>query len=452
MTSVTTTDRALSTARVQELMDFIFRNRLAQKPATVQETRYVLGEEGPLEVPPSRLKRKRVTDETDDDDRERAVTSKVARTDDPLARLWALIHEKKSWRSEEDPIEVDDDVRNRTKKRKRSEDEDEDILPAPPPKKRRPEAPLEIELPGDENSWNAGCHRVTLWFEGRSTTFWSHCSVRYTFPRSLDIVFHGGFDNPEVHEYVVDVIPGGYTSISGVIHDYFLDFEKVKMQRAWGCTRATKPSSPYFGMSVEEVLGFWDRSRDNGTCKHAAMDETLQGTNVRPVYKCGKSDAITGPPKGFFRFMVDHPYLIPYATEFSVFDRDLVICGQFDALFWDTIRLCFILVDWKNVMNFKDTASEYGIDPLTANMMDCHKVKYSMQLNFYAYLLERHSGIKVADMWIVNFPPLEDAEAVYRKIEVPRMDLTPFLQKCPVNEEGRERLRKYGGEREKKPL
>lgn len=282
---------------------------------------------------------------------------------------------------------------------------------------------------------------ITLTFEGKSTTFWSHSNERNAHPRMKDVFFVGGFDFPDDHYYIVDGIRGGYISVSTFLHRFFPDFNSNRDLFASYCLRATRPDSPYYGMKdVQEVFDLWDKIRDNGTCYHAAIDDTLQGRPLRPVYRVGKSDAIGGPPRGFLRFMTDHPELEVYFTEFTVFDRDLMLVGQFDALFWDRKRQCFVLVDWKNVRNFRVSATQKGTHPLTEKLDDCHLSHYTLQLNLYRVLLERRYGIVIEEMWIVNFPAFRQVtEAVYERYPVPRLNMNPFLALCPITEEGRAR-------------
>ncbi len=361
-----------------------------------------------------------------------------------------------------------------SRKRKRDESdldwsvtiEEDSSSDEPPAKLRRIQVWSEDKQAAPALPWHKGLDQLPDWvkhghlvretytgptFGNREIEFWSHSNGRNEHERCKDIEFFGGFDDPTVHYYVIDGLRGGYTSVTSFLHLFFADFELVKYERAQLCTRgARNPTGVYFGMeTVERVLGFWDTNRDNGTCKHAAIDDHLQGRPLRPVYQCGASDPIGGPPLGYYHFMADHPDLVPYFTEFSVFDRDLCICGQFDALFWDTRRLCFVLVDWKNVLNFKTSnPSEKGVHPLTANMDDCHKVQYTLQLNIYRSILEKHYGFKVREMWIVNFPPREQAEGAYMKIIAERIDMVPFFAQCPVTEEGKARLALWGGEQQ----
>lgn len=411
----------------------------------------------------------------------------------PDARIRELTSFVFSWRTMLKDVDGDDDVVVETptlkrmrdeeesnppppsKKRKRVEEEKEstrnqDVIieeaedEEPPLKKRRvdtPWLPREHKTPrlawySDRDAWpewSRRAHVVRLTYTGptfgnRDIEFWSHANFRNVIERCKYIEFFGGFDDPSVHYYVIDALWGGYTSVTTFLHQFFADFELVKYQVAAACSRTKDQTSLYFGKTTEQVLGFWDTNRDNGTCRHAAIDDHLQGRPLRTVYQCGASDPLDGPPPGYYHFMADHPHLVPYFTEFSVFDRDWCICGQFDALFWDTRRLCFILVDWKNVLNFKESSYQKGIHPLTAHMDDCHRAIYTLQLNIYRTILEKHYGFVVKEMWIVNFPPREQAQGAYMKIVAERMDMTPFFAECPFTEEGKARRLLWGGEKE----
>lgn len=338
-----------------------------------------------------------------------------------------------------------------SRKRKRSGDGEAGEEAARPLKRRRgiaPDGPLSLPAaPGSAPPWAAEVHAVALAFEGRARTLWSHSNVRNPHPRSARSRFVGGFEAPTEHYYIVDGRRDGLTSVTTFLHHFFRDFDEMKHMIASRLVGARDPASPYFGMTSErEVLGFWDRNRDNGTCKHAAMDDVIQGRPLRQPYQVESSEAIWGPPAGFYRFMTDHPELESIFTEFTMFDLDHMLVGQCDWLAWDKERQCAILIDWKNVMKFQTWSRTMGTDPLTARRMDCHLVKYTLQLNIYRDILERLYGFAIAEMWIVNFPPLAQDVAHYDVYVAERVDLAPFFARCPITPEGRQRLAETGGE------
>ncbi len=298
-------------------------------------------------------------------------------------------------------------------------------------------------------AWTREVYCRVAEFQGRERGVWSHSNFRNHHPRLDRIKFYGGFEQPEVHYYEIDGRKDGYEGCTTHLHHYFPDFEAKREEVATLCLNGRfNKAGRYYGFeNTEQVLDYWDKVRDNGTCRHAAMDDWLQGRPMRqPHYQTGKSDCITGPPAGFFKFLLDFPALQPYFTEFSLFHMTWLICGQFDALFWDEERQCFILVDWKNCLNFRVTGIEMGIHPLTQHLESCHLVQYTMQLNIYTAILEACYGIKVEEMWIVNFPPLEESKAVYQRFVAKRWDMRPFFALCPASEEGKQRLLESGPE------
>lgn len=384
--------KAMTDERARELIDFIFGERLRQFRERQRQTA--------VSSPPPPRKRKR----------------------EDLVRI-----------EEDDDDDAEEETAFQQRRRRRS----------PPSWMPRPgSVPLLTGDPAHVTApWETQVHRVAVTFEDRTVSLWSHSNERNAHARSSEVFFVGGFEFPSQHYYMVDWLRGGYVSVSGFLHAFYPDFEAMRFDKAAQCLRyATNPGSPYYHMTTsQEVFDYWEKIRDNGTCYHAAIDDTLQGRPLRPVYQVGKSDAIHGPPPGFARFMVEHPDLEVHWTEFSVFDRDLVLVGQFDALFWDRRRQCFVLVDWKNVKNFRTDAATRGSDPLTADEPDCHRSHYSLQLNLYCALLERRYGITIAEMWIVNFPAFKTEGAPYQLFEVARRDMTPFLARCPVTPDGRSR-------------
>jgi len=99
--------------------------------------------------------------------------------------------------------------------------------------------------------------------------------------------------------------------------------------------------------------------------------------------------------------------LIPYRTEWTVFDEDLGLAGSID--------LCFIkpdgtiaIYDWKRSKEIKQSSSfyvKYSKNPVLSHIPDLNYWHYSLQLNIYKQILERKYGKTVSEMCLVCLHP-----------------------------------------------
>ena len=120
----------------------------------------------------------------------------------------------------------------------------------------------------------------------------------------------------------------------------------------------------------------------------------------------------------FESFRREHP-IVPFRTEWCVFDADAKIAGTIDLL-----CRCedgtFQIFDWKrsNRINPDDVNRwASGINGLE-HITDTAYMHYCLQQNLYRYILERNYGLQISRMHLVVLhPDLPD----YRLVEIPPM-------------------------------
>ena len=200
------------------------------------------------------------------------------------------------------------------------------------------------------------------------------------------------FDEPS-HVYTILTDPGvKYTSVTTWNHGHFEHFNADKIIASMMASPKW-PQNKYYGKSVEEIKALWDKNRDvaaaMGTCMHY-MIEMFMNICVDDGYCSGDSGdyvtlgdildyynrlcckkkskleihkaiehpdltnsddvvnagGITCEWQYFLNFAANHRDLIPYRTEWTVFDEDLKLSGSIDMLFRD-ISGNFHIYDWK---------------------------------------------------------------------------------------------------------
>lgn len=111
----------------------------------------------------------------------------------------------------------------------------------------------------------------------------------------------------------------------------------------------------------------------------------------------------------------DNKHLVPIALEFVIGCTEYKVAGQFDGLFYNTLTDEVELHDYKvdEKVEFENRF-ETMLEPL--NFLDaCNGNKYMVQLNMYAYILEKYTSIKIDKLLIQNFKP-----KTYRTYQMPK--------------------------------
>jgi len=114
--------------------------------------------------------------------------------------------------------------------------------------------------------------------------------------------------------------------------------------------------------------------------------------------------------------------LIPIRTEFVVYDRESLIGGMLDMLFYNLKAEEFQIWDWKTNKKFiREEKSRHLINELCM-IEDSDLEVYSLQLELYKYIIEKNTGMKLGKSYIVwfshNNPTYEIIETKNRKYDI----------------------------------
>jgi hypothetical protein len=95
--------------------------------------------------------------------------------------------------------------------------------------------------------------------------------------------------------------------------------------------------------------------------------------------------------------------LIPIRTEMVVYDKESLIGGMLDILFYNIKAKQFQIWDWKSNKDFTfEMKSRHLLGDLFM-LEDCDMEIYSLQLELYKYIIEKNTGIKLGKSYIVWF-------------------------------------------------
>ena len=178
-----------------------------------------------------------------------------------------------------------------------------------------------------------------------------------------------------------------------------------------------KQKAGALGISVQEVIEMWERkgkeSRDLGTAMHKKIENYYQGI-----------DSANDDAFNLFRIFANNIKLVPYRTEWAVYDWEYKLAGTID--FVDYQNGEYTVYDWKrsdkiiaNGMPIKTNKyGEKGNYPLE-HIDNSPYYHYALQLSLYKFILERNYGIKIDKLRLGIFHPTSNKPYL---LEVPYLE------------------------------
>ncbi len=223
-------------------------------------------------------------------------------------------------------------------------------------------------------------------------------AMRNSHPRDDCITFDEG-----PHIYTVNG-DSGFTSVTTWLHSHFEKFDAEAVAKRI-VERGTLPDSKYHGMTVKEITKTWKLNGQEasaaGTKLHENIERFYNGVEVPP------EDRALPDYQLFERFVDNFPVgAVPYRTEWMVWDDALRLAGSIDMVFANDDGTLSIY-DWKRCKDIKKHAfrGKSSTTKCIEHIPDSNFWHYSLQLNAYAWLLERHYGKVVRDLQLVVLHP-----------------------------------------------
>lgn len=227
---------------------------------------------------------------------------------------------------------------------------------------------------------------------------------------------HIQFDEP-THTYTIDG-DSDYTSVTTWNHSHFKEFnadliiEKMINSKYWH-------KNKYYGKTAEEIKEEWEQNRDEaaiaGTKMHYDIECYYNGLEV-------SNDSIEY--KYFQAFVADNVELVPYRTEWTVWDSELKIAGSIDMVY-ENLDGTLSIYDWKRSKGIvrNKQFEEYATISCISHIPDTNFWHYALQLNTYKAIIEKNYGKLVTTLRLVCLHPNQQT---YQIIDIP--DLTEEIQ------------------------
>jgi len=202
------------------------------------------------------------------------------------------------------------------------------------------------------------------------------------------------------HIYTIDG-DSDFKSVTSWAHSHFPKFnsdlviDKMMSSPKW-------PQSPYFGMTKVEIKDKWKKegfaASEAGTimhynieCFYNRMDVEDDGSLEWKYFKEFNSTLSSE--------------LLPYRTEWMIWDKRLRLAGSVDMLF-ETPDGTLHIYDWKRSKEIKkDNRWDSAKIASISHIPDSNFWHYSLQLNTYKWIIEKNYGKKVSKMCLVGLHP-----------------------------------------------
>jgi len=246
-------------------------------------------------------------------------------------------------------------------------------------------------------------------------------AISNSHPRDARIRFDEG-----PHIYTIDNDPSViYTSVTTLNHAHFEQFDadriidKMMNSHRWS-------ESKYFGNTKQDIKKIWS---DNG--RDASEAGTKMHLDIEYYYNGAPRQNNTIEYEYFERFAAKHKHLIPYRTEWCVFDESLRISGSIDMIF-ENPDGTLAIYDWKRSKEIVKVSrfGKFSITPEIGHLPDTNFWHYALQLNTYRYIIEKNYEKKVTELFLVCLHP-DNANKSYQKIRVPDLqeEITELMAK-----------------------
>jgi len=236
-----------------------------------------------------------------------------------------------------------------------------------------------------------------------------YLSTKNAHKRDADILFDEG---PHIYTICGD---SKYMSVTTFNHS---NFEKFNSSKVIDRMMSSKKwdQSPYYGMSKEEIQQQWaingQEASRAGTKMHYDIECYYNENEV-------KNDSVEF---GYFKnFVRDFPDLIPYRTEWMVYNTEFRLAGSIDMIFKNSDGT-YDIYDWKRCKDIQkaNTWGKFSNNSLIEYIPDTNYWQYSLQLNTYQFILESMYGVSIKGLYLVCLHP---NQLSYQRIKVPDLQV-----------------------------
>jgi len=210
-----------------------------------------------------------------------------------------------------------------------------------------------------------------------------------------------------------------YTSVTTWVKNKFEKFDADKIIDSM-MSSSKWEQNKYYPMTKKEIKNLWKQNgceaSKQGTIMHKIFEDYYNGINISQEQKN------TIEYSYFEDFIRDHISLIPFRSEWMVYDEDNKISGSIDMTFINGDHTISIY-DWKRCKSIEKSNSfnKFSIDPKYEDIPDTNYWHYALQLNMYRHILETKYNKIIKDMYLICIHP--ELSHSYLKINIPFLEI-----------------------------
>jgi hypothetical protein len=220
------------------------------------------------------------------------------------------------------------------------------------------------------------------------------------------------FDEP--HKYYLD--GKELVSVTTLIHRYQEEFN----EDYWSKVKAEE-----YGLTQKEVIRAWKFINKKGTTKGSAIHDYTENLFLNKVFTYPIHTILDefgfDPVLEEYEITKKHVHkfyddmkgkLVPIRTEMILYDRELLIGGMLDMLFYNIETGEFQIWDWKTNKKFDMVMKSRHFHDTLYMLEDSDLEIYSLQLAMYKLMLEKGTGLKLGKSHVVWFSHNNDSYEV----------------------------------------
>ena len=198
-----------------------------------------------------------------------------------------------------------------------------------------------------------------------------------------------------------------FTSVTTWIHSHFGCFDADKVINMIRKKKNYKESI-YFEKSDDEIKKMWEDNRNN-----AAQAGTKLHYDIECYYNGNPRENHSVEYQYFINFAEKYSNLVPYRTEWMIYDESLRLAGSIDMIFKKDDN--YVIYDWKRSKEIKKNSfNTFSHTECIQHIPDANFWHYSLQLNIYKAILEKNYDINITELYIVCLHPNHKSYLIYK--------------------------------------
>jgi hypothetical protein len=227
----------------------------------------------------------------------------------------------------------------------------------------------------------------------------------FTVPPEFFTAFNEVTFVDEPHKYYLD--GKELISVTTLIHKYQQEFD----EDYW-----SKYKADQFGLKDFEIKRAWNFINKKGTIKGSAIHDYAENLFQNKEFEYPKElilkefgfdpvkieyEKTKGHVNNFYKDTKNR--LIPISAELVVFDRESLIGGMMDMLFYNVKAKEFQIYDYKTNKDLTFECKERHLKDELFMLEECDIELYSLQLEMYKQIIMKNVPIKLGKSYLVWF-------------------------------------------------